>query len=176
MNAMMLAAPSGVTLEGEWTVQGAVRVRRARGADAPAISDLVNGFAAEDVMLPRTTEEVLLAIDHYFVAVDERGHLLGCAALREYSPSLVELVSVAVAREAHGHSIGRRVVEAAERLARVRGYTELFAHTLTPEFFGALGYGVVERELYPEKRCRPHTACVRKVLVQTASASLAAAA
>ena len=176
MSATIFGLSTTPASAGQSLAHGAIRVRRARLADASSISDLVNGFAAEDVMLPRTAEDVSLAIDHYFVAEDERARVLACAALREYSPSLVELVSVAVAREAHGHGLGRRVVEAAEGLALKRGYTELFAHTLTPEFFAALGYEVVERDLYPEKRCRPHTACMRKIFADAASSSFAAAA
>src|SRR5918993_4652730 len=119
-----------------------VVVRKACVADVGEISALVNGYAAEDVMLPRTPEQVLLAVDDYVVATDAHGRLLACAALREYSPSLAELVSVAVAREAHGRGLGRVVVSAVERLAVKRGFGTIFAHTLSPCFFEAVGYTV----------------------------------
>lgn len=150
-----------------------VTVRRATCADVVAIADLVNGYAAEEIMLPRTVEAVLAAVDDYVVACDARGRLLGCGALREYSPSLAELVSLAVSREAHGRGVGRLVVDAVERLAVKRGFDSVFAHTLAPAFFEAVGYEGVARSLYPEKRARPHTACMRRWLLEVPMARAA---
>jgi amino-acid N-acetyltransferase len=143
-----------------------VLLRRAYPGDADAIAELVNGYAAEDIMLPRTPEQVLAAVDDYVVACDVRGRLLACGALREYSPSCAELVSLAVARAAHGRGLGRVVVAEVERLARKRGFDGIFAHTLTPAFFEACGYDACDRGLYPEKRARPHTACMQRSLVE----------
>jgi len=153
-----------------------VVVRKARANDVAAITMLVNGYAAEDVMLPRTPEQIALALESYVVATDARGGLLACAALREYAPSLVELVSVAVSRDAHGMGLGRVVVDAAQDLAVKRGYDGMFAHTLTPQFFEAIGYGVVDRALFPEKKARPHTTCVWRTLPAPAVVRLRVAA
>ena len=155
---------------------GAAIIRRARYGDVAAISALVNGYAAEDVMLPRTAEQVAEVVDDYVVAVDERGTLLACGALREYSPSVAELVSLAVAREAHGRGLGRAVVEAVECLARKRGFASVFAHTLTPAFFEACGSEVVDRALYPEKRWRDHTVCLHREVAAPVPARVMAAA
>ena len=142
-----------------------IAVRRARAADVPQLAALVDDWAAEARLLPRAAAELALAVDDYVVAVDPRGRVLACAALREYAPSLAELVSVATAREAHGRGLGRRVVAAAERLAAARGHATLFAHTCVPAFFTAIGYELAERGAYPEKRARAHTTCVRRALV-----------
>jgi amino-acid N-acetyltransferase len=128
------------------------------------IAALVNAYAAEEILLPRTAAQVALAIDDYVVATDAHGRLLACGALREYSPSLAELVSLAVAREAHGRGLGRLVVAHVERLALQRGFTTIFAHTLNPSFFEAVGYEAMDRELFPEKRARPHTLCFSRAL------------
>jgi amino-acid N-acetyltransferase len=155
---------------------GAVAVRRARPADVPHVVALVGAWAAEGLVLARTPAQVAAALDDYVVAADARGRVLACAAVREYSPSLAEVVSVAVAAAAHGRGLGRRVVRAAEALAAVRGHRAVFAHTLQPEFFTALGYEPCDRALYPEKRARPHTACLRRALAAEATGGLAAAA
>ena len=152
-----------------------VLLRKAYPGDADAIAALVNGYAAEDVMLPRTSEQVLAAVDDYVVACDGRGRLLACGALREYSPSCAELVSLAVSRAAHGRGLGRVVVAEVERLAVKRGFAAVFAHTLTPAFFEACGYEACARDLYPEKKARPHTTCLRRALAEPAR-ELAAAA
>ena len=74
-------------------------VRRARLSDVDGIAALVQEWAAESLLLPRTAGEIVGAIDDFVVATDGRGRVLACAALREYSPSLAELTSVAVSRE-----------------------------------------------------------------------------
>ena len=148
---------------------------RAHAGDVEGIMALVNAFAAEELLLPRTAAQVLAAIDDYVVVRDARGRVLACAALREYSPSLAELVSVAVSREAHGRGLGRVVVAGVERLARKRGFDRIFAHTLAPEFFEAIGYVRVERALYPEKCARPHTFCFHRGLAPVMTAASRAA-
>jgi amino-acid N-acetyltransferase len=139
-----------------------VRVRPARLRDVQAIADLVNGFAAEATMLPKSPATIAMSLDDYVVVSDERG-VLACGALREYSPSLAEVAAVAVDRSAHGMGLGRRIVAAVEDLARSRGIREVFALTLTPGFFGALGYDIVERERYPEKIRRDCVGCARRI-------------
>jgi amino-acid N-acetyltransferase len=144
---------------------GEVTVRRARSADVPWIAALVAEWAAEDLLLARTPAEVALAIDDYVVAVDQRGRVVACGALRAYSPSLAELASLAVARSAQGRGLGRLIVAEVERLALRRGYGSVFAHTLNPAFFRAVGYVEVDRARYPEKQARARTICFARELV-----------
>jgi amino-acid N-acetyltransferase len=154
---------------------GEITVRRAEARDVAGIAALVASWSDEEILLPRDASEIALALDDFVVAVDQRYRVAACAALREYSPSLAELVSVAVAREAHGRGLGRLVVAQVERLALSRGHASLFAHTVNPAFFEAIGYERAERSLFPEKRARAHTACyVRELLA--APEILAAAA
>ena len=137
--------------------------RRAREADVSNIAALINGYAAEQIMLPKTADAIALAIDDFIVATDRHGRLLGCAALREYAPSLAEVGSVAVARRAHGLGIGRELVGRIEALGAARGVTEVFALTLTTGFFESMDYTVVDRARYPEKICRDCVICPRRM-------------
>ena len=137
-------------------------LRTAQPADVPRIQALINEFAAEGVMLPRTPESIVLSLDDFVVAVDAGGRVLACGALKEYSPSLAEVASLAVSRDAHGRGLGRAVVSRVEALARVRGIGELFALTLAPRFFEAMGYTVVDRARYPEKMRRDCAGCPRR--------------
>ena len=137
-------------------------VRRARPQDAAAISRLNNVFANEGQMLRRTPEMVALAIDDYVVVQTASGGLLACGALKEYSPSVAEVAAVAVSRSAHGMGLGRAIVGAVEGLARKRGIYDLFALTLQPEFFAAIGYLRVDRARYPEKIRRDCVGCARR--------------
>jgi N-acetylglutamate synthase-like GNAT family acetyltransferase len=137
-------------------------VRRARPQDAAAISRLNNTFAADGQMLPRTPEMISLAIDDYVVVQNTEGVLLACGALKEYSPSVAEVAAIAVAKEAHGKGLGKAIVSAVEALARKRGVYDVFALTLQPEFFAAIGYLRVDRARYPEKIRRDCLGCARR--------------
>ena len=137
-------------------------VRRARVTEVDAIARLNNFFADQHLMLRRTPEMIALAVDDYLVAVDERDRVLGCGALKEYSPSVAEVAAIAVARDAQGLGLGRRIVDAVEHLARKRGIPEVFALTLEPQFFEALGYVRVDRARYPEKIRRDCIGCARR--------------
>jgi len=137
-------------------------VRRARPGDAVAISRLNNTFANEGQMLKRTPEMIALAIDDYVVVQNSAGTLLACGALKEYSPSVAEVAAIAVSKEAHGKGLGRAIVGAVEALARKRGIFDVFALTLQPEFFAAIGYERVDRARYPEKIRRDCLGCARR--------------
>jgi N-acetylglutamate synthase-like GNAT family acetyltransferase len=137
-------------------------VRRARPQDAAAISRLNNLFADEGQMLRRTPEMIALAIADYVVVQNTGGELLACGALKEYSPSVAEVAAIAVSKDAHGKGLGRAIVSAVETLARKRGIYDVFALTLQPEFFSAIGYLRVDRARYPEKIRRDCLGCVRR--------------
>lgn len=137
-------------------------VRRARSADVGQIAALIAEYAAEGTMLAKPPEAIELALDDFVVVVDRHQRVLACGALKEYSPSLAEVASVAVSRAAHGRGLGRSIVSAVEALARRRGIGEVFALTLTPAFFEAVGYTVTDRARYPEKLRRDCVGCARK--------------
>jgi amino-acid N-acetyltransferase len=128
-------------------------VRPAARADADQIWELVSMYAAEGLMLPRTHEQVAMNIDNYVVATSG-GRVVACAALEEYSPSLAEVSSVAVAKSEHGNGLGTDVVLGIERLARARDIGELFAMSLSDRFFLALNYEAASISRYPEKLAR----------------------
>ncbi len=132
----------------------------ARLDDAEAIAALNNRYAADGLTLPRTAAFVAARIESYRVAreahagVSPAGGILGCVAIDEYAPSLAELVSLAVAPEAQGRGLGRRLIAAAEALARQRGYPELFAVSLADTLFTSAGFRHSSIARYPEKTAR----------------------
>jgi N-acetylglutamate synthase-like GNAT family acetyltransferase len=141
---------------------GGVVVRRARLEDVEPIVRLVGAFADEALMLRRTPAMVELTIDDYVVGADPWGRVVACGALKEYSPSVAEVAAIAVSRDVHGQGVGRAIVAAVEALAVKRGTFDVFALTLQPAFFAAIGYQRVDRARYPEKIRRDCLACARR--------------
>ena len=128
-----------------------IRIRPAAEEDIVDIAALVNGFAAENLMLPRTEESILQSLPDWLVAAGpgawrSRGaQLLGCGSLVSLTEQLVEIRSLAVAPQGQGKGIGRRIVEDLVRMATARGYAQVCALTLEEGFFEKLGFEVVDR-------------------------------
>jgi N-acetylglutamate synthase-like GNAT family acetyltransferase len=140
-----------------------VIIRRARTEDAAALAQLNGTFADDALMLRRTPEMIELAIHDYVVGARRaNGAIVACGALKEYSPSVAEVAAIAVSREVHGCGVGRAIVDAVEALAIKRGVYDVFALTLQPAFFSAVGYQRVDRARYPEKIRRDCLACARR--------------
>jgi amino-acid N-acetyltransferase len=128
-----------------------VVTRPARVADMAQVAPLINHFAALGLMLPKTPEFLNRSFREFVVAVDADGTVLGCGALRVYTPQLAEVASLAVAESAHGLGVGRKVVRQLEVEAEKLGIGTLFALTLQDGFFHRLGYRTVQKEMFPLK-------------------------
>ncbi|MGC9947434.1 MAG: N-acetyltransferase [Bryobacteraceae bacterium] len=132
-------------------------VRKAGMRDIGPILALINGYAANGIMLPRTELEVSEDIRDFSVIV-AAGRLVGCGALHFYSPSIAEIRSLAVAEDAKTHGIGRRLIEALVREASEYSLDAVFAFTYVAGFFGKMGFQEVERGELPLKAWKD---CVR---------------
>lgn len=123
------------------------RLEKARSEDAPRLQALVARYAAQDVMLPRTLESIVQTLPDWVVAVAEAPaarQVIGGVCLTTLAPELAEVRSLVVDPDRQGKGIGRRLVERVVEMARVRGYQQLCALTLVPEFFLGLEFRPVE--------------------------------
>jgi amino-acid N-acetyltransferase len=152
-----IAAKPGLSRRRADSTSSSAMVRRAVRADASQILELVTQYAAQGLMLSRTFDQVAGRIDSYVIAADSAGHVVACASLEEYSPSLAEVSSVAVAPALHGKGLGSQVVLGVERLARARDIEEVFAMSLIDNFFLSLSYKPTTILRYPEKLARYDT-------------------
>ena len=129
-----------------------VFVRRARPQDAVAISRLNNTFADEGLMLLRTPEMIALAIDDYVVVQDAaRRDPRRAARSRSIRRAWPRSRRSPCRARRMARDWAARSCSAVEELARKRGIYDVFALTLQPEFFAAIGYQRVDRARYPEK-------------------------
>ncbi len=125
-------------------------VRKASMADIGALLELINGYAANGIMLPRTEFEMSENIRDFMVAYAE-SRLVGCGALHFYSPTSGEVRSLAVDPSVKTRGVGRRIVAALEEEALQNNLHALFAFTYVPEFFRKVGFREVERGELPLK-------------------------
>ncbi len=133
-------------------------VRKAVMSDIAPILDLINGYAAKGVMLARTEFEMSEAIrDFSVVTLDNE--LLGCGALHFYSPTTAEIRSLAVNDRAKTKGVGRKLIEALVAEAVQFELDAVFAFTYVVEFFGRVGFHVVERGALPLKAWKDCLRC-----------------
>src|SRR5687768_17841457 len=124
-NVLTLDAP---ILERDILPSAPLKVRKASMPDIHALLELINGYAAQGIMLPRTEFEMSENIRDFTLAF--RGdQLVGCGALHFYTPTTGEVRSLAVDPEAKSRGIGRAIVEALEQEARDCGLHSIFAFT-----------------------------------------------
>jgi amino-acid N-acetyltransferase len=147
-------------------------VRKARMHDIRLILDLINGYAARGVMLPRTEFEMSEAIRD-FTVVMQGDQLLGCGALHFYSPTFGEIRSLAVHEHAKTKGVGRRLVEALVEEAEAYELDAVFAFTYVVGFFNRVDFHEVERGMLPMKawkdcvRCPKFQACDEIAVLRT---------
>jgi amino-acid N-acetyltransferase len=125
-------------------------VHKASMRDIGPILALINSYAANGIMLPRTELEMSEHIRDFSVAYDG-DRLAGCAALHFYTPVSAEVRSLAVQPALKQHGVGRLLVEALEQEAHAQDLESIFAFTYAPGFFHKLGFNEVERGELPLK-------------------------
>lgn len=130
------------------------RIGAAHETDIPQLLSLNNRYSAEGLTLARTPEFAANHLSDYRVLRDAQGGIIGCVALDDYSPSVAELISLAVDQDAMGLGYGRKLIQAAVDLAKSRGYSELFAVSYSDDLFLSCGFSRAPLDTYPEKISR----------------------
>ncbi len=127
-----------------------ITCRRAVADDVNALHDLIQGYAENGIMLPRSKEALLRHI-HTFIVAEADGHFVGCGSLFKLGQDLVEIRSLGVTDGHKGLGIGRKVVEFLVDEARKEGIPKIMALTYEVAFFQKNGFEVVPKEIFPEK-------------------------
>jgi len=125
-------------------------IRKPLIKDVPAMAHIINGFATQGLMLPRSRHQVYKTLCEFVVATSN-GAIVGCAALDIVWEDLGEIRSLAVAEEWQRHGVGRLLVEALLDEAKALGLPGVFALTYQEPFFEGMGFHVVPRESLPHK-------------------------
>ena len=129
--------------------------------DIEAMAAMINRFAAQGLMLPKSTNELARYFREYVVLRGPDG-VVACAGLRVYSPELAEIVGLAVHEDWQGRGVGPRLVAHLLEEGRRVGVRRVFAMALKPGFFEALGFRTIPREWLPEKVAADCRTCARR--------------
>src|SRR5215469_4811121 len=168
----MISALTREDVENQSAATRGIDVRKASMQDIQPLLDLINGYAAKGIMLPRTEFELSENMRDFMVAY-AGNQLVGCGALHFYSPTMGEVRSLAVAESHKTHGIGRMIVDSLVYEAKLYGLDAIFAFTYVPGFFARVGFNEVERGELPLKawkdclRCPKFECCDEIAVLRT---------
>jgi len=153
-------------------------IEKAQIRDVEEILELVNGFAASNLMLPRGPQYVYENIRDFVIASDrdvelcsltetrEVLHLIvACGSLHVLWEDIAEIRALAIHPDYQHLGLGSKLVEYMKEEAKQLGIHHLFTFTLTEEFFKTLGFRRKNRKELPAKvwgecsRCPKYFQC-----------------
>jgi amino-acid N-acetyltransferase len=154
-----------------------VVIMKPRVPDVEELLDLINGFAADNLMLSRgprylyeNLRDFVIAVDkNVKVKVDDSGkafHLIvACGSLHVLWKDVAEIRSLAIHPDYQHLGLGSELVNHMKDEALKMGIKQLFTFTLTENFFKPLGFVRQGREKLPPKvwgecsRCPKYFKC-----------------
>src|SRR5215472_16157008 len=134
--------------------------RNATLPDAMAIEQLIQVHVGDGTLLGRSLAEICENIRD-FVFIEDDGEVVGCGALHLYGMHLAEIRSITISSKAKGKGAGRMLINALFREAGRQSVTCVCLFTRIPEFFGKMGFKVVDKELLPDKMYKDCLRCPR---------------
>lgn len=135
-------------------------VRKAKISDVPEIRDIIQIFATEGLLLPRSLNNIYENIRDFFV-YEENKRVVGVSSLHIYWEDLAEIKSLAVLPDYQSKGIGKDLVKACIDEARELGIKKVFALTYVPDFFEKIGFKVVDKSMFPQKVWTECIHCVK---------------
>jgi amino-acid N-acetyltransferase len=147
-----------------------LKLRKAELRDVPALFKMIGHYATERILLPRTQTDLYEHVWEFTVA-EENGRVLACGALRIYNDQFAEIRSLCVEPGQETRGLGGALTDRLLAEARRLGLKTVFALTVTPGFFGKLGFREVSRETLPMKvwrdclQCEKYFHCDEKAMI-----------
>jgi len=126
-------------------------VRKAVASDVKAIHKLVNEFANEDKIIPRSLNDLYENLRDFFVCVDDDNKIIGACALHISWENLAEIRSLAVSRAVQKQGTGTALIEKSLEEARQLGMERVFSLTYIPKYFIRFGFKEIEKSELPHK-------------------------
>ncbi len=125
-------------------------IRKANITDIKYIQSLINTFAKQDLMLPRSLNELYDNIRDFWVLEDSR-KVVACCALHVCWEDLAEIKSLAVELKKQNKGLGTELVNVCIDEAKQLGAKKIFTLTYKPQFFKKFGFRKVSQTNLPHK-------------------------
>ncbi|PIE68097.1 MAG: GNAT family N-acetyltransferase [Deltaproteobacteria bacterium] len=143
---------------------GRIIIRKANVGDVKNIMELVNPFAASNLMLPRGPQYLYENIRDFAIAIDPdgaeanqsqdhngRGRFMGCGSLHVLWRDIAEVRALAIDADYHHMGVGKAIIEFIKQESRELKIKHLYTFTMSPEFFTELGFKEIGGDDLPQK-------------------------
>ncbi|MEW6607328.1 MAG: N-acetyltransferase [bacterium] len=127
-----------------------IYIRKARIRDIDEIQQLINSYAQEGHLLPRSLSELYEGMRDFFVA-ERDGQVIGCCGLHIVWKDLAEIRSLAIKKEMTKQGIGTKLLDSAVDSAKELEVNKIFVLTYNPDFFKKFGFKLVDKATLPHK-------------------------
>ncbi|BEU87762.1 N-acetyltransferase [Selenomonas sp. TAMA-11512] len=128
-----------------------MKYRKAIFSDVEPIFHLINDYATDGQMLPRSRNTLYETLRDMVVAEDNAGKIVGVGGLHMMWDGLAEVRAMAIHPDSSRQGIGTKIVEMLLDEGRVLGVKTVFTLTYKPAFFQTLGFEVVSKDSLPHK-------------------------
>jgi len=158
--------------------EGHIFIQKAQVRDVEEILDLVNSFAASNLMLPRGPQYLYENIRDFVIACDRNipiysltetreilYMIVACGSLHVLWEDIAEIRALAIHQHYQHLGLGSELVQFMKEEAKKLGIRRLITFTLTGEFFKTLGFKQKKRDELPPKvwsecsRCPKYFRC-----------------
>jgi len=136
-------------------------IRRGTIADAESIQRLINQFAEEERLLPRSLSEIYDNLRDFSVFQGAGGQISGVCALHICWEGLAEIRSLAVTTDGRKKGVGGQLIAACLHEAKELGIKQVFLLTYIPRYFERIGFRVVDKATLPHKIWTDCVRCVK---------------
>jgi amino-acid N-acetyltransferase len=135
-------------------------IRKARIDDVKEIQSLINHYAEQGQMLPRSLNELYEDLRDFSI-FEDGSVIAGVCALHISWEGLAEVRSLAVRRDHAGKGIGAELVRHCLVEADALGAKRVFVLTYQEGFFRKLGFSTVDKKELPHKIWTDCLNCVK---------------
>ncbi len=125
-------------------------IRKATVNDIPGIKSIIDIYAKQEMMLPRSLSE-LYEFTRSFCVCEIDNEIIGCCALQVSWEDMAEIMSFAVRSEYRDQGIGTKLVTASLEETKELGINSVFTLTYAVPFFEKQGFKKIDKQQLPHK-------------------------
>lgn len=133
-------------------------IRKAKISDIGTIFALVNDFAKQGLMLPKSQIDLYESIRDFFV-VEIDNKVVACGALKVFLDDLAEIRSLATNKDFQKMGLGKMITQKLLDDAKELGIKKVFTLSYQVDFFKKQGFTLIKKEELPQKIWRDCYKC-----------------
>ena len=133
-------------------------IRKAKISDIGTIFELVNDFAKQGLMLPKSQIDLYESIRDFFV-VEIDNKVVACGALKVFLDDLAEIRSLATNKDFQKMGLGKMITQKLLDDAKELGIKKVFTLSYQVDFFKRQGFTLIKKEELPQKIWRDCYKC-----------------